>query len=539
MRRFATLLLLASSVLLAGPAAADQPSSILVVVRADSTGVEVVSSRPSRRAPDWSGEPLDVASFRTRFADTRAADGSLTGGPVTLDGGGARVFVPLDRAGGPLSVRVDGQLHQLVVPGLDEERGGEPDPPEPELFNVQLSGDPDERQDIVYLSDGYREEERGDFLDDVNTSLAWLATLEPYDRYLPLINVYAVFVPSEESGADHLEVAPQTYVDTALDCEFGAYGIAHLLDCNLYAVQNLAAEAPADDVRIVLVNDPAYGGSGDEDFAAVSTHEEMPRLVAHEMGHSDGGLADEYNGNIPSGGAQVESPNCHWQDTDVPWQHWIDLGSEGVDAFEVCWYTDYYRPTDEACMMNALQDGYCVVCREQLARTILNHVESLVVGINPSSGVVEEPIPWDGSVTLSVNLLEVNGDGLTVIWDWVEGDQEIARGPNLDSIEIGGLDLDRGVQTIHVSVQDRIGWIQDNVPWAMVFDADFQVEFLDSGGSDDDDASDDDDDGGAGCSSGDGGGCGGGGDDDDGGFSRTSLPVVIPVLLLGGWRRRR
>lgn len=538
MRRIAPLLLTVSTLLLAAPpssAGTEEPASILVVIRADAGGVEIVSARPSHRPASWSGAPIDVPTRRTRFADGAGPDGAPIGGPVVLDGGAARVSLPNHRAGSRLRVRVDGQVHDLLVPGLDEERGGEPDPPEPELFEVQLSGDPEERQDIVFLSDGYREEERGAFLADVETNLEYLETLEPYSRYLPLINVYAVFLPSEESGADHLETAPQSFVDTALGCQFGAYGIAHLLDCDLGSVLALAGEAPGDDVRVVLVNDPAYGGSGDEYFAAVSTHPEMIRLTAHEMGHSDGGLADEYDGGLLSGGAHVESPNCHWEDAGTPWQPWIDASSPGVDAFEACWYSDYYRPTDDACMMKTLQDGFCVVCREQLTRTILHHVDSMVVGMTPASGVIEEPVPWDGVATFSLDLLEVNGDGLTVIWDWVEGEQELARGPNLSSIEIGGLDLAEGVQTIRVRVQDRIGWVLSNVPGAMAFETQFQVEFLDTGGSDDDD----DDDGGSGCqdgSSGDGDGCGD--DDDGGGFSRTALPIVIPLLLLGRRRQR-
>ncbi len=532
MRR-SLLLLLFMVPLLAAPAAAGEPTSLMVVVRADADGVEVVSARPSDRAPDPEPVVMELSTLRTRWADSRTPDGGLVGGPLLLDGSHVRLFLPLGTD--TLSVRVDGQLQALAVPSADDERGGEEEP-EPEVFTIQWSGVIGERQDIVFLSEGYLEDQRQSFLADVRANLDYLETLEPYDRYLPLINVYALFLPSDEEGADHLETQPQSFADTALNCEFGAYGIAHLLDCDLNRVLNLASNAPADDVRVVLVNDPAYGGSGGPDFAVASTHEEMPRLVAHEMGHSDGELADEYDGGYGSGGAQVESPNCHWEDTGLPWDHWIEADSPGVDAFPVCWYTDYFRPTDDACMMRTLQDTFCVVCREQLARTILYHVDSLVVGIDPADGVVEEPIPWDGEVTLSVDLLEVNGEGLTVIWDWVEGDEELARGPNLDTLVIGGLDLERGVQTVRVRVQDRINWILEDVPWAMVFEADFQVEFLDSGGDDDDD--DDDDDGGSGCTSGGEGGCGGDDDDDGGGFSRTALPLAIPALLLGLRRRR-
>jgi hypothetical protein len=542
MRRISLALLAISTLVSLNPApstASDEPLSIAVVVVADADGVRIVSARPGRRHSTWSGVAVDVAPRRVRIAEWLQPDGTMQGGPVELDGAAARVFVSVDQVGQRLPVRVDGVLHELLIPALDEERGGDPKPPEPQLVTLQESGDSEQRQDMVFLSEGYLEGDVDTFLADVDTSLAYLATLEPYDRYLPLINVHAVFLPSNEAGADHLETAPQTYVDTALNCHFGAYDIDRLLDCDPARVAALAAAAPGDEVRIVLVNDPAYGGSGGADFAVASTHEEMPRIVAHEMGHSDGELRDEYDYGYGSGGAEEEYPNCHWAATGTPWQAWIDEGSPGVDAFHPCGYSDYFSPTADDCMMNTLQDHFCVVCREQLARTILQYVDSMIVGMTPATGVLEEPVPWNGVATLSLDLLTVNGEGLTVIWDWVEGDEEIARGPNLSTIDIGGLDLDRGVQTIRVRVQDRIGWVITGVPGAMVGEVQFQVEFMDAGGSDDDD-DDDDDDGGGGCqgSSDDGGeGCGGD-DDDGGGFSRAGLPLVVPLLLLGRRRRR-
>ena len=510
----------------------DETPALSVVIQTDEHGVHIASARATRRAPTWAGETVHVDTRRIRIAERLRPDGTMEGGPVELDGAATRIFIAPDRVGQRLPVRVDGVLHELLIPGLDEERG-DPDPPEPSLITVRDSGDPEERQDMVFLSEGYLEADVDQFLADVDASVAYLASIEPYDRYLPLINVHAVFLPSAEAGADHLETAPQTYVDTALGCHFGAYGIDRLLDCDPGAVAALAAEAPGDDVRIVLVNDPAYGGSGGVDFAVASTHEEMPRIVAHEMGHSDGELGDEYDYGLGSGGAEWEYPNCHWEATGTPWQPWIDEGSPGVDAFQPCGYTDYYRPTVDGCMMNTLQDRFCVVCREQLSRTILRHVPSMLVGMTPADGVVEEPVPWNGVATLSLDLLPVGGQGLTVIWDWVEGDLEIARGEGLSSIDIGGLDLDQGVQTIRVRVQDRIGWVISNVPASMVAEVEFQVEFLDRGASDDDD----DDDAGAGCQT-DTDGCDAGDDDDDGGgFSRTALPLMAPLLLLG--RRRR
>ena len=208
--------------------------------------------------------------------------------------------------------------------------------------------------------------------------MAHLASIEPYERYIDFLNIWALFLPSEASGADHLELDPPTQIDTALGCHYGAYGIDRLIDCDADLVLTAAAHAPGEDVRIVLVGDDTYGGSGGAQFAVASTGPDMPEIVAHEMAHSDGGLADEYSYGIDSQGWDYEFPNCSSDASTTPWEHWVEAGSFGVDRFPECSYTDYYRPTNDACRMMQLGVPFCVVCRESLVRTIYRHEPELI-----------------------------------------------------------------------------------------------------------------------------------------------------------------
>jgi len=512
--------------LLAVPAvAAPAPSpSVQVVVQIDDDGLVVRSMRPTDQDPGVREDPRDP---RDRIAEWAEADGTWTGRPFRATSAAISLVVPRDALGTTLSVTVGGDVLDLAVPehiALGDE------PIDPELIEFQISGEPEERQDVVFLADGYTELERDQFVADVGDVLDHLRTQSPYDRYLPLLNVYGVFLASLESGADHLEADPQTYRATTLGCHFGAYGIDRLVDCESAAVLGLANWAPEQDVRIVLVNDQAYGGSGGSEYAVATNGPEMARIVTHEMGHTDGQLADEYDYGYPSGGNHQPLPNCHWDEDDVPWGGWIEEDSPGVGAFEVCSYSDYYRPTDAACTMNALQDQFCVVCREQLMRRIYRHVESVLVN---ASGGPTEPLEIDGSTQLWVSTLALGGEPVAVTWER-DDHTVLGTGPNLDLAASALLD---GENTVTAYVLDSVGfgWFVGDEPAPVDDEVSWTVEVLPGAGGDDDDddaVAGDDDDGG-------GNACGGGGDDDDddGGFGRVGY--LLPLMPLAFFRRRR
>jgi len=398
------------------------------------------------------------------------------------------------QSGLQLSHRSTGLLELSVPAPLEDHERGEA----PELITVRESGESATRQDWVFLADGYRLEERDSFLADIEENLAHMEQVEPYSRYMPLVNVWALFLPSAESGADHLELDPPTYADTPLGCHYGAYGIDRLLDCDGDAVLAASSHAPGEDVRIVLVNDPTYGGSGAAAFAVSFNGKEMVQAVAHEMAHSDGNLADEYDYGMHSseGLWGTEFPNCSASPDPTPWEHWILAESDGVGAFSPCSYSDYFRPTDEACMMNILQDTFCVVCRESLVRTIYGHLDRLI------QNEASEPLSLEegGSLVLSVEVLDIAGSPLHATWLREAPDGSgapptlLADGGGLFSHTLDWTDFDPGVHTVTVRVEDLIDWVLVDRPLAMEDEYSFSIHVAEpSVPTDDDDASNDDD----------------------------------------------
>lgn len=327
------------------------------------------------------------------------------------DGGGASAT--LSRGQIVVEIPWPESAHHAVLDG----RALSPTPPPPPApgvaVEVQSAGPPDERLDLVFLGDGYAESELDTFAADVDRIVAYLLQVEPYGAYTGLFNIWRVDQASNQSGASHYEQSPADVRDTAYGCYYGCGGIDRLICCDDSAVlDEVRAAVPGYDGVMVLVNDPTYGGSGG--FAYATSYTADPygsQVAAHELGHSLVGLWDEYS--YGTTGSAQGAPNCA-QDGDAPqWTAW--LGEGGVDAFTPCSYTNLYRPTNNGCMMNTLQDGYCPVCREQAVLAIYEQLPGVILSESPAEGVLT--LAPDVEHSLSLSTLGPDDGSLSVVWD--------------------------------------------------------------------------------------------------------------------------
>jgi hypothetical protein len=496
-----TLILLVSSPSLSQEVVEEESRSVRLQLHWTNQGAELSSVLWSTHEP----RPQTVLSDpRVRIAEYPNAEGRWTGQPVQVERSASVHYLAPSKVEDPLLLqhRSLGSI-TLSVPPPGEHLARDI---APELIEVRNSGEPASRQDWVFLAEGYRLEDRAQFLADIDENLAYLEGLEPYSRYMSLVNVWGLFLESPEAGADHLELTPQTFVETPLGCHYGAYGIDRLIDCDADAVLTASAYAPGEDVRIVLVNDPTYGGSGGSTFAVSFTGTEMVQAVAHEMAHSDGGLADEYSYGIdsstPSWG--TDFPNCSPSETEVPWEHWIEKQSPGIDAYLTCSYTDYFRPSDSSCTMHSLQDTFCVVCRESLVRTIYGHLDRLIIDTSNEFSVLAQ----DDFIELEVQTISLVGTPMHVRWV-LESDDEgapptlLAEGLDLLRLTLHWDELEAGLHSVTAEVSDPIDWVIADRPETMDDTAHFSIEVEEGVPSDDDDSASlgDNDIAGAGCAS--------------------------------------
>jgi hypothetical protein len=165
---------------------------------------------------------------------------------------------------------------------------------------IVQNGKPHEKVDIVLLGDGYTKKERKKFLADARHFTGQLFSTQPFRARKNDFNIWAVSVPSDESGID--QPAKNIWRRTALGTSYSTFGSArYVLTMKNDALRDYAALAPYDFI-IILTNTTQYGGGGIfQLYATCFTGAEAKEpawwsdyVFVHEFGHCFGGLGDEY-----------------------------------------------------------------------------------------------------------------------------------------------------------------------------------------------------------------------------------------------------
>lgn len=369
---------------------------------------------------DAHGTPLFAKPFNSIFAEwatiaeAKTQSRSFTES-VLVPEPNAPVRVVLERRG------ASGKLEPFYDEPLDLSAVGEPEPlEEREVIVLKASGPAREHVNFTLLGDGYTLHERERFVEACESILEQLFATEPYRSRAHSFNVRAVFAPCDESGIS--DPATGTVRPTRMGTTYGALGLdRYVLPFDDDGMRRMLDGVPCDAV-LVVCNSDKYGGGGlFNRFTVVAAHNpELRYLVVHELGHSFGGLADEYYAaSVPyaTPAVQVEpwEPNVtpmiegvlKWRalvsdstPTPSPWlkERYEEatrlkadtpeerkaraqreaqvLASDPlvgrVGAFEGAMYRAHgmYRPEVQCLMFNQLAGGFCHVCRAAIERRI-------------------------------------------------------------------------------------------------------------------------------------------------------------------------
>lgn len=353
--------------------------------------------------------------------------------------------------------------------------------PSPSLQRVPLGethklrdfGDDSNRVVWVFLGDGYRVEELPKYLQDVENVLEFAMTQEPWREYQSYVNVYAIEVISNESGADHPSLG--IYRDTALGATYDLGGIRRALYCTeTQAVFRVADRIPGRDAIFIVVNDTEYGGTGGP-YSTFSVHPLGADIAVHETGHSFVGLADEYDGD-QSGGNAAE-PNIESKTTlaSIKWNMWIlpdtpiptpdeSLYNGLIGLFEGAKYqmTGLFRPKRN-CKMRELEVPFCEVCQEthlvgnykQSVYKLLNIIE----GSTPDVSHFEVTIGETSSLAFALDTLQNESQTVKARW-YLDGIEQV--GVSGTQISISGSQLTQGDHWLYVVVRDRTDMIRND-----------------------------------------------------------------------------
>ncbi len=283
---------------------------------------------------------------------------------------------------------------------------------------IEKSGPPSNRVDVVLMGDGYTLEHMKTFdrlAEDVPKLFERQRTFHEYWSYL---NFARADMLSAENGVVGFG---RTY-DTALGGRVLGTIAGHVGIDRSKVAAALAEVPDNDDLAIVFVRQGVYG-TGSRGVAVVGGTD--ARTVMHEFGHAFAGLSDEYDVEQVRHPAPIQS-GINVSNTDdpkkVPWAHWIAAKVPGVGVYQGAAgrVRGAWKPTSAECVMDHA-DFFCPVCQEAVVLRIYSLVDPIETATPPPLPPgIREPIDVrdEQPVEFTVKPMKPASHELEVRW-WV------------------------------------------------------------------------------------------------------------------------
>ena len=268
------------------------------------------------------------------------------------------------------------------------------------IFNAELTqypftkiidnGDPSTKVDLVFLAEGYTLDEMDKFGIDAQRFIDYMFLFEPYASNKEKFNIWLVKSESLESGTDI--PGDSIYKNTVLNSNFYTFGSERYLTTEDFtAVRDVASVVPYDDICI-LVNSEKYGGGGIYNHYCISSvdHALSNEVFIHELGHSLGGLGDEYYNSSTAYNDFFNLEIEPWQPNlttlvnfDLKWRSLMDPETpiptpreeqfqNTIGVYEGGGYVNkgIYSPYIDCRMKTNVAEGFCPVCQDAIAKMI-------------------------------------------------------------------------------------------------------------------------------------------------------------------------
>ncbi|MGW1344144.1 M64 family metallopeptidase [Kribbella sp. NPDC002412] len=361
-----------------------------------------------------------------------------------------------------------------VFAGLPAAAGASTTAVEAKVVPLQVTGPAESRFNLVVMGDGYTAAELPKFREQVDKHLNVLWSIEPFKSYRNYLNVYAIEIPSPQSGVDCDPDLSSPKVDTPL--QMGFWG-----GCNPNSVQRLLTVSSAAAIQyadlvagtttanrqiLAIGNSDTYGGAGGT-YATASGGNALSALITpHELGHSLGGLQDEYDyyargergapyeGGEPSSIHHTLLTEQQMLDQQRKWFRWLGEPSESggvIGRYEAGMYagSGVWRPSRHS-MMKTLGYYFDQVSRERMTQRISSRA-SLIQGSTPVGQVAADQVVW-------LQTLHPVSHELDVTWTL---DGTALPTANRRAVDLSTLDLAPGLHTLTAKIVDPTEFIRD------------------------------------------------------------------------------
>lgn len=227
----------------------------------------------------------------------------------------------------------------------------------PVVRQLRNSGPNANRINVVLLGDGFTVAEQDAFFTAAQQKLDVLVNNESFAPFKDLINGYAIFTASNQSGTDIAAEGTlrDTYYDTGFSGAINSRLLVVATNAGATRAQTvLRSNVPDYDIALMIVNTTVYGGAGGIP-TVFSLNTSADEVMLHETGHAFAKLADEYVDaqSAPSyPPAEYANATQKGARADIPWRAFL-LDSTPVptiatstDAnFVGVWEGSHYRAT--------------------------------------------------------------------------------------------------------------------------------------------------------------------------------------------------
>ncbi len=389
-----------------------------------------------------------------------------------------------------------------------------------QIRTIANHGPANRRLDITIVSCGFTAKEMANFRTTARQIKDSLGRLDPWGYYFNYLNVHTVEIADKEkadpfgSNLHKMKVPISGYAGKSGYSTWRA---------NPATAWQYARLAPGADFVIVVANLSTGSASGDISGKMATIHRQgsnryddetnrrigpyagnlgepggdVATALAHVLGHAVARLADEYeySGTATMAGFGSASDDdfsknvCRESDVHkTPWHYWVRQPIHAPGAVKsregaANSASGAYR-AQANCVMRGTSNRYCVVCREQMERTLLKYIRPIEEAQPRPEGL---QLWRDDSQRFSIRLFQpVNREGerhskISVEW-LLDGKPLRSRSETLDAISgvtlrgaelsVGKHELVARVKLISPYMRRDMGRSTDTAAWS------FQVTHL-------------------------------------------------------------
>jgi IgA Peptidase M64 len=323
--------------------------------------------------------------------------------------------------------------------------------------------------DLVFMGDGYTEDELDSYRERVDKCVEWIFAVEPFTSYRSKFNIHRIDVVSNESGVDN-DPTRGVDRDTALGMHFWCNDIQRAVCVDFQYTRSLAESLVEEaDQIIVLGNSTTYGGAasfGTRITCVTGQDSSVRDVVVHELGHSFGLLGDEYtyggptvyNGIEPNRVNLTTHEETSMLDLQTKWHLWSGESFAGFDGlvgnYEGGGYSSFgiFRPSANSRMRTSARPFN------------MPSVEALINWFYIYSDGIETPTIFDSpelsghEANIDVVFNHPTSHDLRVIW---QVNQVTIAGAERTGFSACEFQLQPGRHLVTVQAFDDTPWVRD------------------------------------------------------------------------------